>query len=371
MTDEHAPPQVTIAVIGAQADAPAAARALRSVEGTSVEMTAASDDDMLALLSRPDIDAVAFAGRIADLPGLLRRTLLAGRHAFVATPAALASKHLIALDELARRRGRVMMFDDGSAHDERIAFITRMTAGSTALWRPRYVRALRTGLHGDTTLDEIAVGQISRTLAIIGAACERVSCIAPRLAGDEATADAAMLTLSFDGGAAARIDISLAEPSLADTLTVACDARTIVLDAFDLRAPLQIHASASYRGPQSHGQWAETISEHPLSTLNDQAARAAQSFVDAVRARDLVASNARALAAAARIWEMARDSMARGGEMLDITGADVVAAQRPELQLIHGGGHRVADAPAPELTLVRRTGTGRGVATIDDGPRSA
>lgn len=372
MTHDSRPSNVAIAVAGSNEGASAVARALRSVEGTSVETVGASDDELLSCLSRPEIDAIAFSAGVGDLPGLLRRTLLAGRHALVASPVALAAKQLTALDELARRRDRVLMFDDGNAHDERIAFIRRMTSGPTALWRPRYIRALRTGPHGDATLDEIAVSEISRVIAIMGGSPARISAFAPRISDEDGADDAAMMTLAFEGGAAARIDISLAEPMLADEVTVACDGRTIVLDAFDLRAPLQIHAGARYRGPQSHGQWAETVSEHPLSTLGDQATRAAQAFVEAVRGRDLVASNARAMAAAALVWETARDSIARGGEVIALAMADPVSARRPELHLIRGGGHRVEDAPAPELTLVRRTGTGGGRATgYDDGPRSA
>jgi predicted dehydrogenase len=368
-TDTPAP--ITIAVAGY--DDPGVARALRCDAGVTVEPWSASEDGLLALFARPEIAAVAFCGRVPDLPGAIRRTLLSGRHAFVATPVALASKQIMALDAVARRRARVLLFEDGASHDERIAFVRRMTSGPNAIWRPRYLRSLHTGAHGDTTIDEMAITAIVRVLAVAGATAERASALSARTADDDAP-DAAMLTLIFEGGIVARIDVSLTEPALADEMTVACDGRTIRLDAFDLRAPLQIHASARHHGPQSDAGWMETVSEHPITSLGEQSGRAARAFVAAARANDAGASNAGALAEAAVVWETARASMARGGEMLDVPGAAVAMATRPSLQVIRGGGHTVEDAPAPALRVVAR-GAGAAVRALrpidDDGPRSA
>jgi hypothetical protein len=164
-----------------------------------------------------------------------------------------------------------------------------------------------------------------------------------------------MVTLSFDGGSVAGLDISLVEPMLRQEITIACDGRTIVLDALDQRAPLQIQAAARHRGPRTAGQWAETVSEHPLGDAGDRVARAAEAFVAAVRSGDASKTNAAEMADAALVWETARASMTRGGELLPLSADGAhPEARRPVLQLIHGGGRRSDDRPAPELTLVAR-----------------
>lgn len=368
MMMEQRPATMTIAVAGTGDEAHGVAQTLRGIDGVATETGSATGDGLLALFARPEIDAIAFAGRVPDLPGALRATLLAGRHAFVATPAALASKQLIALDALARRRGRVLAFDDGASFDGHVAFVRRMV-GPNAIWRPRYIRALCAAT-GSQAIDEAAMRVLSRVLSILDEAPERISAIAPRTADDAAT-DAAMMMLTFASGTAAHIDVSIGEPVLADDMTIVCDGRTIRIDWYDLRAPLRIHAGTRHSGPQSDEGWSESISEHPLTASGEQRSRPAQAFVDAVRGRDLAASNTRAYAAAASAWETARASMARGGEMLDVPGAGVAEASRPELQLIRGGGHTVEDAPAPALRVVagRRARTPEPI--DDDGPRSA
>ena len=347
---------INVTVAGAGPDADAWARSLRGVDAVEVErVAAATDDELLQALSRPGIDAVAFVPAIPDLPNAIKRAVMAHRHVLVAGPVAISSKQLLAFDELSRRRERVILFDTGALADERLAFVRKMTGGPAALWRPRYVRSLRTGIHGRASLDDLAVADIAAVLAITGGMPSRVGGLAPRADDESGPADVAMVTLAFDGGPAARVDISFVEPGLRQEIVIACDGRSIVLDTFDLRAPLQIQASARHRGPNRDGQWAETVSEHPPVDSATRLARAAELFVAAVRKNDASATNARDLAAAAQIWETARASMTAGGEMLPLAAPDAIArVARPVLQVIEGGGRRVQSATAPELTLVGR-----------------
>lgn len=343
----------TITVVGAGPEADAWVRALRGIDGISAERLAgATDDELLENLSRTGVDAVAFTAAVADLPGAIKRSVMAGRDVLVAMPIALRSAQLLAIDELAQRRGRVILFDTGSLGDERLDFVRKMTSGTQSLWRTRYIRSLRTGVHGAATLDELAIADLATVLSLAGGMPSSVSAVAPRVDDETGAADVAMATLSFDGGPVARVDVSLVEPALRQEVVVACDGRSVVLDSLDARAPLQIQASARHRGPQQGGQWAETISEHPLGDASDRLSRAALMFVTALRARDLTATNALAIATATLVWETARASMARGGEQLSMSaGTPLADARRPALQLIHGGGHRSNAAP-PELTLV-------------------
>jgi hypothetical protein len=88
---------------------------------------------------------------------------------------------------------------------------------------------------------------------------------------------------------------------------------------------------------------------------------AAEAFVTAVRARDVTASNARSFATAALVFETARESVARWGEPVALPQSEPAITARPELRVIHGGGHRI-DTAAPDLRLVPqfRTASGGG-----------
>lgn len=356
MTHAAKPPLTNIIVAGDGPDADAWARALRGIDGVEIQrLTGASEDELLEGLSRDDIHAVALVPPALDLPGVIKRAVMTGRHVLVAGAVALSSKQLLALADLAHRRQRVILFDDGSLADERLAFVRKMTGGPHALWRPRYIRSLRTGVHGRATLDDLAVADIGVALSIAGGMPSLVSGLAPRADDESGSADVAMVTMSFDGGLAARVDVSFVEPALRQEIVIACDGRSVVLDALDSRAPLRIDASARHRGPKREGQWAETVSEHPLGDTGDRLPRAAETFVGAVRAGAFEATNAHALASAALVWETARASMTRDGEALPLAPASPLArANRPALQLIEGGGHRVESSVVPELTLVSR-----------------
>jgi predicted dehydrogenase len=348
-----------IAVAGRGDDAARWLRALRGSEGATAEAVALNaSDDLLQALAREEVAAIAFSGAMDDLAGAIKRSLMASRHVLVVGPSALASKTLLALDALARRRGRVLLFDSEAMGDQRVAFVRKTIVGPRALWRPRYLRSLRAGPQSGATLDALAIADIGFAMSLLGTLPARVSALSPRLDDESGTADVAMIMLTFDGGPSARIDVSLIEPEPRREVTAVCDARTIILDAFNARAPLRIEANTPNRSTQARlgdGR-RESIAEHPLLDATERHAAAAAAFVTAARGRDLSASNARELSDAALVWERARASMAQGGAFVDV---EPVVAERPKLKLIVGGGHVDASTPAPELTVIagRRTPT--------------
>ncbi len=354
MSTRSKPTTITLAGAGPEAERWAAA--LRGVEGTEADrIGCAGEDELLEGLSRAGVDAVAFVAPMPDLPVAIKRAAMARRHVFVAGPAALTSRQLLAIHELARRRERVVLFDTATLGDEHTAFIKKMTGGPHALWRPRYLRALRTGAAEERTLDDVAIREIGRVLELAGGLPARVSAMTPRVDDETGAADVAMVAMTFDGGPVARVDVSLVELEPREEIVIGCDGRTIVLNPLDARAPLQIQAGARYRAPRHAGQWAETVSEYPLGEAPDRLSLAAAAFVEAVRRNEAGTSNARAAACAALVWETARESMTRDGESLALPADGVLVRRgRPELHVIEGGGHTLASYPAPELTIVAR-----------------
>jgi predicted dehydrogenase len=326
--------------------------ALRGVDGVAADrIDLRAPDDLLETLARDEVGAIALAGSLSDLSGAIKRSLVANRHVLVFGASALASKQLLALDALARRRGRVLIFAPDCFADARIEFVRKMTSGANALWRPRYLRSLRTGPSLSATIDALAITDIACTVMILGGTPARVSAIAPRLDDESGGGDVAMVTLMFDSGPVARIDVSLIEPEPRHELILGCEGRTVTLDSYDARAPMRIESAGRGRTSRAmQGGWIETMTEHPLEDSVDRYTRAATAFVEAVRARDLAAPNARQMADAAHVWERARESMLRGGELLDIDPSGEI--ERPKLKLIVGGGHFDVAHPAPDLTVI-------------------
>jgi hypothetical protein len=164
-----------------------------------------------------------------------------------------------------------------------------------------------------------------------------------------------MITLAFDGGQIARVDVSRLEPQPRLEITVACEGRTIALDGIDAPTSLRIHAAGRHRGPHRGTQWAETVTEYPVDDAAPPEGRIADKFVAAVRRGDAGGTNARTLAHAALVWETARMSMSRAGEALPpAASSGLVEPRRPALQLIRGGGHATEGHPPPDLTVVRK-----------------
>jgi hypothetical protein len=149
----------------------------------------------------------------------------------------------------------------------------------------------------------------------------------------------------------ARVDVSLVEPAQRQELVIGCDARTLVLQPLDLEAPLLIRAAARHRGPKRGGDWAETVTEYPVTEPRERVQAAAQTFVDAVRAGGAAATNAEEAARAALAWERARASMSRDGEPMRIDERQTLPARRA-FEVIRGGGHGDGSREAPHLTLV-------------------
>jgi len=344
-TSSHA---VRIMVTGARQTGERWASAFRAVDGVEVALSEAGTSQELSdVLSHEACCAVALTSP-SDLPAMIRTAVLAGCDVFIATPAALTAAQFGALAELARRRERIIRFLDDIDDDERVRFVRRMTHGAQALWRAYYLRSLRTG--EDASLDALVIGELQLALDLLGRRAERVFAVAPS-AGDESGAlDAVTVTLSFEGGAVATIQVSAVEPERRREAVLACDGRTILLDAYNARAPLQIQASARHGGPRPGAAWSEVISEFPVAQLADPVLAASRGFARAVRARDLVVSNAGAFAEAAQVWEAARRSITTG--MPEELRERHAIVSRPALRLIAGGGHGGGAAAAPRLTVV-------------------
>lgn len=334
-----------VAITGDASAAQRWARALRGLEDVAVTIVPPDREFDTACIDA-GAQAAVLALPLHDVAAVAKRALLGGRNVLVAGPVALATGQLMALETVARARGRVLLFDLGSLGDERMQFVRRMTAGAQALWKPRYVRSQRGAASSRASLDELAVADIQLALGVLGGAPSRVSALAPRIDDESGSAGAAMVTLAFDGGPAARIDVSMLEPGPRHELTVVCDGRSVTFDACNTAAPLLIQSTARHRVPGGGGPWNETISESPATEGGDRLPRAAELFAEAARRNDAESTNVGEVALATLVWEAARDSIGRGGEQVGIAPI-VQSGERPVLQLIKGKGRGTGSRSTP------------------------
>lgn len=357
----------TVAVVGAGDLAQAWARALRSVDGVETcRFLSSADEELQTALSEHHIDAAVFALRDGDASIAVKQAILSRRHVLVAGTLGLGSRQLLLLEELARGRGVSFVFDACGYADAAIAFARRMMRGETPIWRAKYLRGQRIDPNAGS-LDHLAITTISRTLSLCAALPESVSALSTRSDAVAGAAESATIALGFEGGFLARIDVSLVEAQERDELTIACEGRTVLLGTGHHLPRLRV---ASVPNSEHHAPRSLTI-EHPPIPDADPVRVSAEAFVASVRegARE---SNAREMAAATLVWEIARDSMASGGDPQSVpVNHPLSTRQRPSLQIIEGGGHTSADdteIPRPRLRLLQG---GRRAIQEDEPPRSA
>lgn len=342
---------ISVLVAGAAAEVAPFARAFRALEGVTVTTAGATSPDAVAEAITPSgVSLLAVVPPLPDLHAVIRRALVRRCDVAVCGPVALSSQQALALDDIARRRDRMLMFDAPHVADERWAFVRKMTSGARAMWSPRFVRSLRAGAPGRASLDDLGIYNVQSVLAIADGLPATVSAVAP---------SAALLSLAmiFSDGRAARVEVSLEEQPPRHDVAIVCDGRSIIIDDYDARSPLQVHAAV--RGERA--RMSEPLLEHGDTSAEGRRLRFAETIVAAARSRDLAAANARDFAEAALVWETARASAARGGETLPLPATSpLVQPARPELRLIRGGGrHDDADTEraAPALRLVASNGS--------------
>lgn len=349
-TDDAA---TSVLVAGAAAEIAPVARALRALDGVTVTTIDASSPDAVAeAIMSSGVSLVAIVPPLPDLHVVIRRALVRRCDVAVCGPVALSSQQALALDDVARRRDRMLMFDAPHVADGRWAFVRKMTSGARAMWSPRFVRSQRTDASGRASLDELGIYDLQSVLVIADGLPATVSAVAPSPA-------LLSLTMSFSDGRAARVEVSLEEQPRRRDVAVVCDGRSIIIDDYDARSPLQVHAAV--RGERA--RMSEPLLEHGDTSADGRRQRFAETIVGAARSRDLAAANARDFAEAALVWETARASAARGGETLPLPATSpLVQPARPELRLIRGGGRHDGDAAeraAPALRLVASNGSMR------------
>jgi predicted dehydrogenase len=358
---------VGICIIG---QAPLAGRWARSLDqaggarllrhGPSGEPWAPSGD-MAPLLEHPAVEAVILADPLADVYGLAKRALLAGKHVLCGGPFLLGTGQMAMLTSLARRLNLVLAFRDERAHQPAFAFLARMVGEGDPLWPPLYIRCLRSASPGAADghqVDALAATEIAAILRLAGdpRAVAATGC----RGGGGGSLEAAFLTLLYGSGLTALAIVTVAEASPTADLTVVADGRTMTVEEHGQRATLRVALctrvlDSSRTAPSD--SWMETTDEHtlPQATATDPLEEQARTFIEGVASGGASTGNASLWRRVALVWETARESMTLGGAPVVVPRwpSHTEHGEAPPFRVIEGGGSSGAAARRrPTLTLV-------------------
>ena len=329
-----------VALVASGDDAAIWAHALRGHGGVEVvSVGVATQDEILERISESAIDGVVFAQSAPDLTAALKRAIIARKHVMCA-PMVADSHQLLVLEELARSRRRALLFDAGELSDPRIALIRRSTRSEHDLRRIRYVRS--TSIDADARgVEDIALRALARLAPLMGLP----RALAASATSGDTDGDLAWVTMTawYEQGGSARIDASTLEPEPLDEMVAVTAARAFVLEAGHLQ--MVSTARTSRLGGGIREERSRPVARTPEERLS-------ATFLQTVR-EGAFRSNARDVARAALMWEMARTSLRSNGAQVTLPAIHpLVATPRPNLQVIKGGGHTTDSGSVPMLRVM-------------------
>lgn len=226
-------------------------------------------------------------------------------------------------------------------------FLERMVGGEEPFWRPLYLRSFRAlGPTASVRVDEVAIEELAVCDSLLAGDPQCVTTVASRCP-KSGEVRALFLTVEYGDGRVAQCTVSVAEAANARRLVVAMQDRTVILDDQDRASPVRIL-----------GEGEQDLLGERASALDgpaaDSVAAEMESFLAAVAAGDLSASNGARWTRVAGLWWAARQSMSFGGPVEVLKGPiRPVRREPPPLRVIEGGGKKTQVAKErPPLTLV-------------------
>ena len=216
--------------------------------------TTESLDDVLA---DDSVDAVVVATPAVTHHDLARRTLVAGKHAFVEKPLALSTGEAEELVAVAEERGLVVMPGHLLLYHPGVAKLKELV-DSGELGRVLYVYGNRQNL-GQIRRDENALWSLgAHDLSVILHLVEEEpvelwargeSFLAPDVE------DVVFCYLTFPSGIVAHMHLSWLDPHKMRRMTVVGDRKMAVFDDMELERKVTVYDKAAEQGTDTYGEW--------------------------------------------------------------------------------------------------------------------
>jgi predicted dehydrogenase len=218
-------------------------------------ITIESDFDQLLL--DPSVDAVVVATPPSTHYALCKRALLAGKHVLVEKPLAKTSAHARELIELARQRGLVIMPGHTFLYSPAVNKV-RELIDNDAVGEVYFVTSARMNLgkyQADGVVCDLAPHDLSILLHWLDRPIVQVSASARNIF-QEHVAETAFITLTFEGGTRANIQVSWLAPRKMRQMVIVGSRRMISYDDTLSDEPVRLYdRGMEFSTPESFGEY--------------------------------------------------------------------------------------------------------------------
>jgi len=285
--------------------------------------------DLDELLREPSLDAVLVATPPITHHPLCKRALEAGKHVLVEKPMAKTSREAGELKDLADQRGLVMMPGHTFLYSPAVNKV-RDLINEDAVGEVYFVTSSRMNLgnyQADGVVCDLAPHDLSILLHWLGRPVVQVSASA-RNVFQEHVAETAFITLTFEGGATANIQVSWLAPRKVRQMMIVGSRRMISYDDTSSDEPVRLYdRGMEFKTPESFGEYQLTYRSGdivvPRVEPAEPLALELHDFARAILTGSTPVSNAQLGLEVVSAMEAVELSLQRGGEPVALNEAAV------------------------------------------------
>jgi predicted dehydrogenase len=287
---------------------------------------ARSTTDLDAILSDPEVEAVALATPVGTHYQLARLSLLAGKHVLVEKPLTTSSADGQELIALARQQERVLMVGHVFEYNPAVLKIKELI-GEGQIGQVYYLYSNRVNLgrvQSDiNVLWSIAPHDVSIALFLLEELPEEVSARGACYLNGRVE-DVVFVSMFFPGGVMAHIQASWLDPSKVRRMTIVGSEKMILYDDVASEGKVRIYDKGVYRkGDSIYGEFQYKVHSGdiniPKINMSEPLRNECAHFVECVRTGVTPRTDGENGLRVVRVLEAAQRSLSRGGETVRLT----------------------------------------------------
>ncbi|MFO7299810.1 MAG: Gfo/Idh/MocA family oxidoreductase [Actinomycetes bacterium] len=334
---------VRIGLIGYGYWGPNLARNVSALAGDGVELAAIADrdaaqrmrareafpgvevvEDGMALIQRPDVDAVVIATPVGSHHALARAALMAGKHVMVEKPLAATVAEAEELVTLADQKGLVLMVGHVFEYSDAVEYMKEVV-DSGELGEILYIRSLRVNLglyqRDINVLWDLAPHDLSIVNFLLGNEPQAVSAVG-RAHVTPGVEDIVNLNLHYESSPLVTVVVSWLDPRKIREMTVIGSRKMLVYDDVSAIEKIKIFDKGVDR-PSSYSSFGEFHYSYrygdivtPMIRIREPLSTECQHFVDCIRHGKSPRSDGHSGARVVRGLSAAQLSLQRDGAMV-------------------------------------------------------
>jgi predicted dehydrogenase len=285
-------------------------------------------DDINQLLDDPELDGVMLATPVFTHYELARQCLDAGKHTFVEKPLAPSSEEAFELIDFSAERGRVLMCGHTFLYSPPVRAVRKLIDDGE-LGELYFVSSSRVnlGLHQRDVSVVWDLGPHDFSILLYWLRCFPTSI---RATGRDSIvpgiADVAFVTMEFESGLIANVELSWLAPSKLRRTVIVGSKQMVVYEDGSPEAIRIFDRGVVYKDPETFGEYHLSYRSGDIRTprLSNDEPLGLQvgDFVRAIRTGELPEHGLALASDVVRLAEAADASMARGGALIELGEID-------------------------------------------------